>query len=82
MRLVRCLLSELDAAGRTYALETQLLLSSDVITADVELGQCPLVDRGIGILATTGISTYSSTHIQREQGSKDDCIQISESLPR
>jgi hypothetical protein len=43
MRLVRCLLSELDAAGQTYALETPLLLSSDVIPADVELGQRPIV---------------------------------------
>ena len=43
MRLVRCLLSELDAAGHTYALETPLLLSSDVIPADVELGQRPIV---------------------------------------
>jgi hypothetical protein len=38
IRLVRCLLSELDAAGHTYALETPLLLSSDGIIADVELG--------------------------------------------
>ena len=43
MRLVRCLLSELDAARHTYALETPLLLSSDVITADVELGQRPVI---------------------------------------
>ena len=48
MRLVRCLLSELDAAGHTYALETPLLLSSDGITADVELGQCPHIGDGIG----------------------------------
>jgi hypothetical protein len=37
------LLSELDAAGYTDALETLLLLSSDSIIADVELGQGPLV---------------------------------------
>ena len=37
------LLSELDAAGHTYALETPLLLSSDVIVADVELDQRPVV---------------------------------------
>jgi hypothetical protein len=43
MRLVRCLHSELDAAGHTYALETPLLLSSDEIVADVELSQRPIV---------------------------------------
>ena len=46
MRLVRCLLSELDTAGHTYALETPLLLSSDVIPADVELGQRGIVLAG------------------------------------
>ena len=45
--LVRCLLSELNAAGRTYALETSLLLSVDVITADVELSQRPIIGRNI-----------------------------------
>jgi hypothetical protein len=50
MRLVRCLLSELDAAGHTYVLETSLLLqkSSDVITADVELGQHPGIYISLG----------------------------------
>ena len=48
MRLVRCLLSELDAAGHTYALETPLLLSSDVIAADVELGQRLHIGDGVG----------------------------------
>ena len=33
------LLSELDAAGHTDALETPLLLSSDSIVADVEFDQ-------------------------------------------
>ena len=47
MRLVRCLLSELDAAGHTYALETPLLLSSDVIPADVKPGQRPIVGGAI-----------------------------------
>jgi hypothetical protein len=56
MRLVRCLLSELDAAGRTYALETPLLLSSDGITADVELGQCPHIFDGIGNSDSTRIA--------------------------
>jgi hypothetical protein len=37
--------SELDAAGYTNALEIPLLLSSDVVTADVELDQRPLVQR-------------------------------------
>jgi hypothetical protein len=37
----------LDAAGHTYALEIPLLLSSDVIVADVELGQRPDGERNI-----------------------------------
>ena len=37
------LLIELDAAGHTYALEIPLLPSSDVIVADVELDQRPIV---------------------------------------
>jgi hypothetical protein len=45
MHLVRCLLSELDAAGHTDALEIPLLLTSDVIAADIELDQCPLVTK-------------------------------------
>jgi hypothetical protein len=40
---VRCLLSELDAAGHTDTLEIIFLLSSDVIAADVKLGQRPIV---------------------------------------
>jgi hypothetical protein len=43
MRLVRCLLSELNATGHADALEIPLLLISDVIAADIELGQCPIV---------------------------------------
>jgi hypothetical protein len=37
------LLSELDAAGHTDALEILLLLSSDVVPADVEFDQRPIV---------------------------------------
>jgi hypothetical protein len=37
------LLSELDTAGHTDALETPLLLSSDSIVADVELDQGPII---------------------------------------
>jgi hypothetical protein len=37
MRLV-CLLNEIDAPGHADALEIILLLSSDVIAADIELG--------------------------------------------
>jgi hypothetical protein len=37
------LLSELDAAGHTNALETPLLLSSNIIVADIELDQGPVV---------------------------------------
>ena len=45
--LVRCLRIEIDAAGQANALETPLLLSSDAITADVELGQRPIVGGGV-----------------------------------
>jgi hypothetical protein len=48
MRLVRCLLGELDAAGHTYALESPLLLTSDVIAADVELDQRLHIGDSIG----------------------------------
>jgi hypothetical protein len=41
------LLSELDAAGHTDALEIPLLLSSDVVAADVELDQRPIVGRNV-----------------------------------
>jgi hypothetical protein len=41
--LVRCLHSEIDAAGQANALETPVLLSSDGIVADVELDQRPVV---------------------------------------
>jgi hypothetical protein len=41
------LLSELDAAGHTDALEMLLLLSSDAIVADVELDQRPHIFDGI-----------------------------------
>jgi hypothetical protein len=41
MLLVRCLHSEIDAAGHANALETSRLLRSDVIVADVELDQRP-----------------------------------------
>jgi hypothetical protein len=37
------LLSEFDTAGHTDALEIPLLLSSDVVTADVELDQRPAI---------------------------------------
>jgi hypothetical protein len=47
MRLVRCLLGELDAAGHTYALDLPLLLTSDVIAADVELDQRSIVGGGV-----------------------------------
>jgi hypothetical protein len=40
--LMPILLSELDAAGHTDALEIPLLLSSDVIAADDELDQRPI----------------------------------------
>jgi hypothetical protein len=43
MHLVRCLLSELNAAGQADALELPLLRSSDAISADVELDQRPIV---------------------------------------
>jgi hypothetical protein len=42
------LLSELDAAGHTDALEMPLLLSSDVIVADIELDQRRHIGNGIG----------------------------------
>jgi hypothetical protein len=42
------LLSELDSAGHTDALEILLLLSSDAIAADVELHQPPHILDGIG----------------------------------
>jgi hypothetical protein len=41
------LLSELDAASHTDVLEIPLLFSSDLIVADVELDQGPVVGRGI-----------------------------------
>jgi hypothetical protein len=48
MHLVRCLLSELDATGHADALEIPLLLTSDVIAANIELNQCPHIGNGIG----------------------------------
>jgi hypothetical protein len=39
------LLNELDAAGHTDALEILLVLSSDLVAADVELDQRPVVLR-------------------------------------
>jgi hypothetical protein len=54
MRLVRCLLGELDAAGHTDALESPLLLTSDIIAADVELDQRPHIGDGIGNGDNTG----------------------------
>ena len=39
--------SEIDAAGHANALETPLLLRSDVIAADIELVQRPIVGGGI-----------------------------------
>jgi hypothetical protein len=47
MRFVRCLLGELDAAGHTDALEFPLLLTSNVIAADVKLDQRPHIFDGI-----------------------------------
>ena len=41
------LLSELDAAGHADALEMPLLPSSDVIAADIELDQRPIIGRNI-----------------------------------
>jgi hypothetical protein len=38
--------SEIDAAGHANALETPLLLSSDVIAADVEFDQRPVIRMG------------------------------------
>jgi hypothetical protein len=43
IRLVRCLLSKLDAAGNADALEIPLLLSSNTVAADIKLGQRPIV---------------------------------------
>jgi hypothetical protein len=48
MRFVRCLLGKLDAAGHTDALEFPLLLTSSVISADVELDQRPVVGQAWG----------------------------------
>jgi hypothetical protein len=45
---VRCLHSEIDAAGQANALEAPFLLSSDGIVADVELNQRPHIGDGIG----------------------------------
>jgi hypothetical protein len=39
----RCLHGEIDAAGHANALETPFLLSSDVIVADVELDERPVI---------------------------------------
>jgi hypothetical protein len=39
----RCLVYEIDAAGHANALEIPFLLSSDVIEADVELDERPLL---------------------------------------
>jgi hypothetical protein len=47
-RFVRCLLSELDAAGHADALEIPFLRSSDVIGADINLDQCPHILDGTG----------------------------------
>jgi hypothetical protein len=48
VRLVCCLRRELDFAGHADALEIPLLLSSDAIVADVELGQGPHIGDGVG----------------------------------
>ena len=42
------LLSEFDIAGHTDTLEIPLLLSSDVVTADVELDQRPHILDNVG----------------------------------
>jgi hypothetical protein len=44
LHLVRGLDNELDATGHADALEVSLLLSFDVIHADIELDQRPIVE--------------------------------------
>jgi hypothetical protein len=56
------LLSEFDTAGPTDALEISLLLSSDVVAADGELGQRPI--------AADGISEGGNTCRKREDAQK------------
>ena len=55
MRPARCLLSELDAAGHADALEIPLLLSSDVVAADIELNQRPHI--------LDGVANSNNTHL-------------------
>jgi hypothetical protein len=51
------LLSEFDTAGHTDTLEILLLLSSDVVAADIELGQRPHI-------LWTAVNNSSSTGVQ------------------
>jgi hypothetical protein len=55
MLLVRCLHSEIDAAGHANVLETPLLLSSDLIAADVELDQRPRALTYLDISSNTAL---------------------------
>jgi hypothetical protein len=67
MRLVRCLLSELDAdaAGQADALELPLLRSFDAISADVQLDQRLHIGNGIGNGDNTGgVSAVTRVHTQ------------------
>jgi hypothetical protein len=54
------LLSELDAAGHTDALEILLLHSSDAVVADVKLDQRPHIGDGVskGGNACNGVTRY------------------------
>jgi hypothetical protein len=62
------LLSELDAAGHTDALETPLLLSSDSIVADVEL------DQGLHILWIAAKNSSSTSGQMGINGAKTTAI--------
>ena len=62
------LLSEFDTAGHTDALEIPLLPSSDVIVADVELDQRPVIILNCGIpwgfpKILEGVSNYLFTSV-------------------
>jgi hypothetical protein len=60
VRLMRCLLSELDAAGHADALEIPLLLGSNEVSADVELDQRPHIGDGVSKGGNTckGVTRY------------------------
>jgi hypothetical protein len=59
--------SEIDAAGHRHALEAPLLLSSDVIIADVELDQRPIVGVGCQSISGGGIHERTCTWGGRQQ---------------